>query len=147
MNITKLQKKDLKKLLGLYAFLHESDERPDFEAALKIWEESESTSVITYWGLFHKAALISSCQVTHVPNLTRGGRPYCFIENVVTHPSHRGKGYGKAVLAAALDYAWSINCYKAMLMTGRNESVQSFYKSAGFSGAEKHAFIANPGST
>ena len=37
-----------------------------------------------------------------VPNLTQGGRTYALIENVVTHSSLRGQGYGRVALEAAL---------------------------------------------
>ena len=70
------------------------------------------------------------------------------VENVVTHSGYRGNGYGKAVLKFALDQAWSMGCYKVMLMTGRNDEwVLNFYRNAGFSSSEKQAFIAKHSST
>jgi GNAT superfamily N-acetyltransferase len=54
-------------------------------------------------------------------------------------------GWGRAVLAEALAFAWSENCYKVMLLTGRkDEGVLNFYKSSGFNSDEKRAFIARP---
>ena len=80
-----------------------------------------------------------------IPNLTRGGRPYGVIENVVTQAEHRACGFGKAVLAEALSAAWSQGCYKVMLMTGRkDEATFQFYESAGFDREAKQAFIAKP---
>jgi GNAT superfamily N-acetyltransferase len=68
-----------------------------------------------------------------VPNLTRGGVPYALIENVVTHAEHRGRGYGKAVLEAAIAKAWELDCYKVMLLTGsKNPATLGFYQSVGF---------------
>ena len=90
-------------------------------------------------------ALISSCTITVIPNLTRGCKPYGVIENVVTHAGHRNLGYGKALLAHALAHAWSIGCYKVMLLTGRkDQSTLQFYQSAGFDPYDKQAFIARP---
>lgn len=78
-------------------------------------------------------ALVTSCTVIVIPNLSRGGRPYALIENVVTHPKHRCKGYGTAVLDAASERAWAQGCYKVMLSTGSTRpAILSFYKSAGF---------------
>jgi GNAT superfamily N-acetyltransferase len=80
-----------------------------------------------------------------VPNLTRACRPYGLIENVVTHPNHRNKGHGKAVLAHSLSFAWSQDCYKVMLLTGsKREAVYRFYEAAGFDRNEKQAFVARP---
>jgi len=80
-----------------------------------------------------------------IPNLTRGCRPYGLIENVVTDENHRGKGYGKAVVGAALSHAWSAHCYKVMLMTSRqDEGTALFYESAGFDRHEKKAFVIKP---
>lgn len=77
--------------------------------------------------------LIASCTVVIIPNLTRGGTPYALIENVVTHADYRNQGFGKAILTAAVDHAWSHGCYKAMLMTGSKQpSTLAFYEAVGF---------------
>ena len=40
-----------------------------------------------------------------------------------------------------MTYAWSRNCYKVMLLTGRkNEATYRFYESAGFDRHAKQAF-------
>lgn len=45
------------------------------------------------------------------------------------------------MLKHALTYAWSRNCYKVMLLTGRkNEATYRFYESAGFDRHAKQAF-------
>jgi GNAT superfamily N-acetyltransferase len=89
--------------------------------------------------------LVSSCALSVIPNLTRGCKPYGLIENVVTHSNHRNQGYGKALLAHTLAYAWSVGCYKVMLLTGRKDPATfQFYESAGFNRHEKQAFIAKP---
>ena len=66
-----------------------------------------------------------------------------FIENVVTDEARRGQGFGKQVLQAAIEAAWEAGCYKVMLMTGSNEdSTHAFYARCGFSGDDKHAYVA-----
>ncbi|MEL6745599.1 MAG: GNAT family N-acetyltransferase, partial [Pseudomonadota bacterium] len=55
-----------------------------------------------------------------VPNMTRQGAPYAFIENVVTHADHRGRGHAKALLAAAEARAWRAGCYRIMIVSGNH---------------------------
>jgi GNAT superfamily N-acetyltransferase len=98
-----------------------------------------------YLGGFLGEELVSTCAIIVIPNLTRGCRPYGVIENVVTHTSHRRRGYGTALLRAALAHAWREGCYKVMLMTGRkDDETFHFYRSVGFDSDEKQAFVARP---
>ena len=76
---------------------------------------------------------MASCTLIVIPNLTRGGKPYALIENVVTHAGYRGRGYGTSILHAAAKAAWDVGCYKVMLMTGSKQpSTLKFYENAGF---------------
>ncbi len=112
---------------------------------MAVWTELLGNPRYRYWGGYIGTQLVASCNITVVPNLTRGCRPYGVIENVVTHASHRGNGYGKAILAEALAFAWMQGCYKVMLMTGRkDEATLNFYATAGFDAKGKQAFIAKP---
>lgn len=86
---------------------------------------------------------VATCTLIVVPNLTRNGRPYALVENVVTHHRVRRQGYGRAVIAAALAAAWADNCYKAMLLSGRGAEVFAFYESVGFLRGVKTGFHAN----
>lgn len=143
MQIRTLHRHDLDSLLSLYSHLHDSDDpppgRPELEA---VWAEALANPKCAYFGGFGNGELVSSCTILVVPNLTRGARPYALIENVVTHRDHRSKGFGRALLARALEFAWSHRCYKVMLMTGRkDEATRHFYQGAGFDGEAKRAFV------
>ncbi|QZA79041.1 GNAT family N-acetyltransferase [Deefgea tanakiae] len=146
MHIRTLEKSDLPALLKLYEHLHfEINPLPPQQLIEDIWTEILGNHRIKYFGYFERNQLISSCTISITPNLTRGFRPYGLIENVVTHQDHRKRGYGKQILNAALNYAWSVNCYKVMLLTGRkDEATLNFYESAGFDPNGKQAFIAKP---
>ena len=86
--------------------------------------------------------LVSSCVCVIIPNLTRNIRPYAFIENVVTHTDHRGKGYATACLNYAKELAVKADCYKIMLLTSsKSDSTLNFYKQAGYNCTDKTAFI------
>ncbi len=144
MNIRAIQPNELNELLALYKHLHRTDEpMPDQEVIQSVWQELLSNPRYKYFGGFVGEALVSSCTIAVIPNLTRGCKPYGLIENVVTHASHRNQGYGSALLAHALSHAWSAGCYKVMLLTGsKDEATFRFYESAGFGRHEKQAFVA-----
>jgi GNAT superfamily N-acetyltransferase len=133
-------------LLALYRHLNPSDALlPERAVVESVWQELLASPRYKYFGVYLANELVSSCTLCVIPNLTRACRPYGLIENVVTHRDHRNKGYGRAVLAHALSYAWSQHCYKVMLLTGRKEeAVNRFYESAGFDRNEKQAFVARP---
>ncbi|XSC48098.1 GNAT family N-acetyltransferase [Bradyrhizobium sp. RDT10] len=79
-------------------------------------------------------AVVTTCTLVIVPNLTRGGAPYALIENVVTDAQHRKRGYGKLILRTAISAAsWGHDCYKVMLLTGsRDPATLKFYQEVGF---------------
>ena len=143
MEIRELAESDLAELLSLYKHLHVADEPAPSQARVEaVWRELLANPRIRYFGVAIDSQLVSSCNLTVVPNLTRECRPYGLIENVVTHAEHRSRGLGKAVLTQALSFAWDQDCYKVMLMTGRKDEVTfQFYESAGFDRYDKQAFI------
>jgi hypothetical protein len=85
LTIRNLVRDDLSALLGLYRQLHEVDEPlpPVAEvAALRARILADDSQI--YLGGFSAGVLVSVCSAAVIPNLTRGGRPYAVIENVVT---------------------------------------------------------------
>lgn len=143
MHVRFIASSELWHLLALYQQLHPTDDAADSETAEAVWNEAQSNPRIRYFGGYDGDRLVATCCLTVIPNLTRGCRPYALIENVVTHGDYRNQGWGKAVLAAATEFAWASGCYKVMLMTGRTrESVHRFYEAAGFDRNAKQAFIA-----
>jgi len=133
-------------LLCLYAHLHPEDEMLPLGEAAQIWKTLRQDPNQQYWGAYWNDLLAATCTLIVVPNLTRGGRPYGLIENVVTHPDFRRHGMGTAVLKRALQTAWEHKCYKVMLLTGsKNEATLRFYEKAGFERGVKTGFVARPG--
>ena len=145
MNIREIRSEERQNLLDLYCHLHE-DEAPSATAiAEETWKEIQANPRIKYFGAYIKDELLSTCNITIIPNLTRACRPYGVVENVVTRKDHRHAGLGTALLKHTLEYAWEQNCYKVMLMTGRmSEETFAFYEAAGFERNLKQAFVAKP---
>jgi GNAT superfamily N-acetyltransferase len=137
---------DLPEVLKLYRHLHPHEPPLDTATAERVWPallESGCTTVLVAQAA---ALLVSSCTLAIVPNLSRGGRPYGVIENVVTHADYRRQGLGRRVLAHALDLAWQADCYKVHLATGsQREATLRFYEGAGFQrGGKTHFEVRRP---
>jgi GNAT superfamily N-acetyltransferase len=147
---------DLPDLLSLYCHLHPGDPVLDADdaALAEHWHAILADPALHYVvareasgaGSSVGAAVVATCALALVPNLTRGARPYGLIENVVTRPDWRGRGVGTAVIQRALEVAWAADCYKVMLLSGRkDEGTLRFYEGAGFTRGEKTGFVArNP---
>ncbi len=72
-------------ILGLYLHLHETSVPEWSENMSKTWaqiidDENHHLIVCEVDG-----KIVSSCVCVIIPNLTRGVRPYAFVENVVTN--------------------------------------------------------------
>ena len=136
---------ELSALLFLYAHLHPDDAILPLGEAAPLWETLRQDPNQHCLGAYWNGSLVVTCTLVVVPNLTRGGRPYGLIENVVTHPDYRRRGLGTAVLKHALQIAWERGCYKVMLLTGsKNEATLRFYEQAGFERGVKTGFVARP---
>ena len=108
---------DLAALSALYQHLIPGDAAPEPDTARAILARflAYPGSAIFLGEL--SGRLVSSCTLVVVPNLTRGGRPYGLVENVVTHADHRQQGHGQSLLRHATQAAWAAGCYKLMLLT------------------------------
>jgi GNAT superfamily N-acetyltransferase len=130
-------------LLELYKYLNPDD--PDLRGTdyvNQLWAEIFNDPGRYYFVVEEDGRLVSACMLAIIKNLTRSGRPFGLIENVVTHSEYRNKGYGTAILQKAVEIAKENNCYKVVLLTGRKEeSTLRFYERAGFERGVKTGFI------
>lgn len=123
---------DLMQVLDLYRHLHPDEQLP-LAKAKEVWAELLSSPSVTVIVAEAATGLLSSCTLAITPNLSRGGRSYAVIENVVTHADHRRQGLGRRVLERAIDIAWQADCYKILLATGsKREATLRFYEGVGF---------------
>lgn len=138
-----IRKNELKPLLSLYKYLIPDDLELEIDTDVENhWDEILSDPNLFYLVIEENGKIVSSCTLAVIKNLTRAARPYGIIENVVTHPDYRNKGYGTAVLNRAAHICQEKNCYKVMLLTSRNEEpIIRFYENAGFDRGEKTGFI------
>ncbi|MFI7064315.1 GNAT family N-acetyltransferase [Kribbella sp. NPDC050124] len=135
---------DFDGVMRLYRQLHPDDPvRRDGRDA-GVFAEILKTPGLRLFVLEVDGRVAATTYLNLIPNLTRAAAPYAVIENVVVDADLRGTGLGKQIMAATLRTAWDAGCYKVMLMTGsRRESTHAFYKSCGFDGSAKTAYVAH----
>jgi len=134
---------DLEHLLCLYTTHLNENSMPLIDTKIeKLWLEMiESPNHHVIVGT-EDHAILSSCVLVIIPNLTHNQQPYALIENVITHPVYRNRGYASEILEYAKTVATETNCYKIMLMTGSKEAgTLHFYQKAGYNMNDKTAFI------
>ncbi len=147
MNVRAAQAADYDGITALYSQLHSSEKMGERPADLEQWQALINHPGSTVFVAEADGQLVGTVVLHVLPNMTREGRPYALIENVVTHQGHRGKGIGRAVMQRAIEEAWAANAYKIMLLTGkqREDGVKKFYQKLGFDADTKHGmYLAHP---
>jgi GNAT superfamily N-acetyltransferase len=142
LTVKRIEKDELTKLLELYTHLNDNPYPAIDERIENIWARLLNEKNHYILGGYVGEKLVSTCVITVIENLTHRQTPYALIENVVTHPEHRNRGYGSLVLNEARNIAVKNNCYKIILVTGsKRESTLNFYEQAGYNQNDKTAFI------
>lgn len=141
MNIRLAVEKDYDAVLILMRRLNPDDPLIDAPLGRKLF-----TRILEADGLFLYVAEVdgkpvATCYLNIIPNLTRAGQSYALIENVVTDPEYQRRGIGTSLLKDVISKAFGFNCYKVMLLTGRDNNVHTFYENCGLEKNSKTAFI------
>ena len=132
---------DLKGILELYKQLNHADPIIVPNIAETIWEKILTNENIKYFIAIENGIIVSACNICIVPNLTRSGKSYGIIENVITDISHRKKGIGKQIICSALEFAKIKNCYKVVLLSNsKRREAHIFYEKLGFDGDSKKGY-------
>lgn len=130
---------DLPEILRLYRQLNPDDPEISLERARDLW--NATPGLVRYFVAATPGGLVGSCNVSILPNLTRGGRPFAVIENVVVDDKFRRAGIGRTIMDRAVEFARSRNCYKVVLTSSRKRTeAHRFYESIGFDGNSKVGF-------
>lgn len=135
---------DLPSLLALFEASEVSAVARPRERAERIWSKTLAHAGVRVFVSDDGDRIAATCMLVTAPNLLRGGKRHGFLENVVTHPELRGAGHGKAVVRAALEYAWATDCYHVLLQSGRSDPrVHSFYEALGFRPGLRVGYVAS----
>jgi len=133
---------DLPGLMALYACLHRKEKQAEPAALEEAWSRIiNNRDFFTCYIIEKDGMFIASASLSIIPNLTRQGRPYAVVENVITHPGFRRQGHGFEVMQAVIDHARMHNCYKIMLLSSVNRiEAHAFYDKLGFDRHAKQGF-------
>ncbi|MBF9018929.1 MULTISPECIES: GNAT family N-acetyltransferase [unclassified Oceanispirochaeta] len=143
MIIRKAVDEDLEQILTLYQFLFSEEDYSIIGSFKEKWASILNHDGLTYFVAIDKDRIVASCNISITPNLSRGKKSYALIENVITHPEHRQRGYGRAVIEKAIDLAQRESCYKVMLLSTASDDrsvAHKFYENLGFDGDSKRGF-------
>jgi len=134
---------DVEGMLAIFAASEVSSAAEPFERADEIWRETINSDAVAVFVAELAEKIVSTCMLVTAPNLLRCGRRHGFLENVVTHPDFRGRGYGRAVVGAALEHAWRADCHHVLMQSGRADPrVHAFYEGLGFRRGLRTAYVA-----
>ena len=134
---------DLPGLLDLFRASEVSAIAEPLERARRILSETLARTDLALFISEADTQVVATCLLVTAPNLLRSGRRHGFLENVVTHPNHRGQGHGQAVVQAALAEAWARDCHHVLLQSGRKDPrVQQFFEKQGFEPGIRTGYVA-----
>ena len=150
ITIRRAATEDLAAILALYHQLHpgeppvESAElRRVFDSILR--DDTQNLLVLTEDG-----RVAATLTLILMKNLTRGGKPAAYIENVVVDSGARGRGFGGQLIARAVELAAAAGAYKLFLLTGTineeetaavKDARHRFYRRQGFEDGIKQAYV------
>lgn len=123
---------DLPALLTLLRQLHPGDPPVPTRTAAEIWTAIAAQQGRTVLIADVEGAVAGTVDCAVLPNLTRAGRAFMTVENVVVAEAHRRTGVGRRLLAVAAQIAESAGCYKIQLLSGEGRDMHSFYQACGF---------------
>lgn len=141
-NVRPATSADQRALFDLYGQLHTADtpwpSEADAAQALSTVLALDGTTILV---CEVDGTVVSTAMLVVCRNLTRAGRPFAIIENVVTHRDHRKSGHARRVLQRAFDIARQQGCYKVTLTTGRrDDETLRFYEGLGMRRDTRTAF-------
>jgi N-acetylglutamate synthase-like GNAT family acetyltransferase len=88
-------------------------------------------------GVVCATALLNICA-----DVMYGAQPFGVVENVVVTAGMRGRGLGKRLLDHVEQLAIERDCTKLMLLSSsRRHEAHAFFRSCGFAGEAKQAFV------
>ena len=124
------REEDLPQLISILSQLNPRAKRCDLEKARQVFRELSRSGQQFLMVYEIDGKIVGTAELVIKYNLTHGGRPYGFIENVVVDEGNRNKGVGTKLIENCIRIAREKGCYK-LVLTCRDELVK-WYKRFGF---------------
>lgn len=133
MNIVPVPVERLAELFALYdEYDRPRETHPDLAHSAEILGDIRKQKGEIFVAL-EEQALVGTYMIHICSNLTRCGRPFGVIENVICAAASRRTGIGRLLMTHAADHAQRLGCYKIFLQTGENRvENHAFYEACGF---------------
>ncbi|CAD2218696.1 glucosamine-phosphate N-acetyltransferase [Angomonas deanei] len=125
---------DWESVRGLLATLTECPPMSAEEVG-EIFKIRSASNIVTVVAV-SSDAIVGTASLVVEQKLIRGGKCVGHIEDVVTSPSHQGKGVGRALIEHLVTLSSEKNCYKIILDC--DDKNIGFYKKFGFNVCENH---------
>jgi len=124
---------DLPTVLALYGELQTADVPSSFGPAARVWQETAAQVGRTILLAVVDGFVVGTVDCMILPSLTRGGRPFMLVENLVVASAVRRHGVGRRLVGTAVTLARSAGCYEVQLTSRVDRAdVHGFYESCGF---------------
>ena len=141
IEITKAVQDDLLGILELYKQLNPDDPDLNLTKAQSIWIEIQQNRNLLYFVAKTSNQIIGTCNISIISNLTRAGRPFGLIENVIIHENFRRQRIGENLMQKAISAAKTNDCCKVILLSSNKRiEAHSFYEAIGFNGDSKQGY-------
>lgn len=150
LEIRQAVSQDLSRILLLYRQLHPRDPSTIDASLTETWQAILADEHQQLLVLVDNGVVQATAALFIMKNLSRGGRPAAYLENLVVDEQCRGQNYGHLLVEEAMARARAAGAYKFFLLTGtinREESVavkerrHRFYRQCGLRDDIKTAFI------
>ena len=122
---------DLISILALYSKLHPEDEPLDLPSARSTWWSILATTNRSVLIARLHDLVVGTAEYQVVSNLTRQGRPFILVENLVVHAPYRRNGVGAALLKDIARRVRASQPYKIQLCVAIDGPI-GFYEQQGF---------------
>lgn len=145
INIRQCVQDDLIGLLNLYRELRPNDPILSPDQLQNAWSNLSNNPHVKIIVAEVSNEIASTCQLSICPTLTNNARPFGIIEHVITANEYRRRGLSQKVIEKALEFAWEVNCYKVMLLSGEGRvEAHKLYEKIGFQSGIEKGFVIKP---
>lgn len=111
---------DLPEVIRLMALMHEDEPAPlthvNADLTAIFVDISSDTRRRLIVGLVDET-VAGTADMIMVNNLSRGGRPWATVENVVVDPAYRRRGLARKMMLHLMNEATNAGCYKVQLIS------------------------------